>query len=256
MFQKIKHSPHHSSIICKTGLSTCSGCCTKLINLNVKLGEKKILENINLHFHCGELSVLVGPNGAGKSTLFKALLGEVPFQGELCFQESDGKKRSRPKIGYVPQKLDFDLSTPMTVKDLFSFSLPKISTSEIKKALQKTEIEHLLNERLGVLSGGEIQRTLLALALTPLPSILLLDEPISGMDLKGVNLFYKLVSTLRMNYDLSILLVSHDLNAVAPYADRMILLNKIILCDGTPHEVMNHKELKNLLGNGGQHVGV
>lgn len=256
MFHKIKHHPTHPSVLLPKDIATCSGCCTKLINLSVQYGETKILDNINLHFHCGELTVLVGPNGAGKSTLFKALLSEIPFKGELCFHEASGGQISRPRVGYVPQKLDFDTSSPMTVRDLFSFSLPKLSTTQIKEALTKTEVEHLFHKRLGVLSGGEMQRTLLALALTPLPEILLLDEPISGMDLKGVNLFYKMVSTLRMNYDLSILLVSHDLAAVAPYADRMILLNRKILCDGTPGEVMNHEELKKLLGNGGAYVGL
>lgn len=256
MFHKIKHHNAHPFLLRSQDVASCTGCCTKLIDINVTLGGHKILENINLHFHCGELTVLVGPNGAGKSTLFKSLLGEIPFKGEICFQEAEGGKSSRPRIGYVPQKLDFDTSSPMTVRDLFKVSLPKISDSQIQEALSKTEVEHLLHKKLGHLSGGELQRTLMSLALTPLPEILLLDEPISGLDIKGVNLFYKMVSNLRMNYDLSILLVSHDLNAVAPYADRMILLNKTILCDGPPEEVLKHEELTKLLGNGGHHVGL
>ncbi len=254
MFHKIKHPQVHQSPVLPKEFAKCSGCCTKLIDLKVILGHKTILENINLHIHCGELTVLVGPNGAGKSTLFKALLGEIPYQGEICFQKEDNSK-IRPRIGYVPQKLDFDSSSPMTVRDLFAVSLPKLSEEEVKKSLAKTEVEHLFNQRLGHLSGGEMQRTLMSLALTPIPEILLLDEPISGLDMKGVNLFYKMVSNLRLNYDLTILLVSHDLNAVAKYADRMILINKQILCDGPPEEILNHQELKKLLGNGGTHVG-
>lgn len=254
MFHKIKHPLSHPAPILPKEIAKCSGCCTKLINFGVKLGSKSILENINLHIHCGELTVLVGPNGAGKSTLFKALLGEIPFQGEICFQKEDNSKK-RPRIGYVPQKLDFDISSPMTVRDLFAVSLPKLSEEEVKKSLAKTEVEHLLHQKLGHLSGGEMQRTLMSLALTPIPEILLLDEPISGLDMRGVNLFYQMVSNLRLNYDLTILLVSHDLNAVSKYADRMILINKHILCDGPPQEVLEHHELKKLLGNGGAHVG-
>ena len=114
--------------------------------------------------------------------------------------------------------------------------------------MARVEAEHLINRRLGALSGGELQRVLLALALEPVPDLLLLDEPISGVDFKGMQCFYRIVSELRQQYDLSVILVSHDLNAVADYADRVILLNQVILCDGTPQQVMKNPLFEATLG--------
>ena len=159
----------------------------------------------------------------------------------------------RPIIGYVPQKLDFDYSSPVSVLDVFActqsnrpvyFYHDKKVKDIALRSLRKVQGENLINKRLGVLSGGELQRILLALALEPIPDILLLDEPVSGIDQNGLKLFYSIVSNLRENYDLSIILVSHDLNVVYDYADRIAFLNnKTIECVGKPEEVFSNKSV-------------
>lgn len=237
--------------------SACGLCVTQVSHFSVNIRGKCILDDINLRIHCGQLTALVGPNGAGKSTLFKAILGEVAHEGKLQFLDSDGNRSARPRIGYVPQRLNFDLNSPITVKDLFVGALGHMpallggsrrTISIAQQALDRVEAEHLINRRLGALSGGELQRILLALALEPVPDLLLLDEPISGVDFKGMQCFYQIVSELRQQYDLSVILVSHDLNAVADYADRVVLLNRVILCDGPPQEVLKHPLFEVTLG--------
>ena len=166
-------------------------CCTKIENLCVTKGNQEILKNVNLHIHCGELTALIGANGAGKSTLLKAILGENEYSGSLTFVDGNDKMSRRPIIGYVPQKLDFDYSSPVSVLDVFActqsnrpvyFSHDKKVKDIALRSLRKVQGENLINKRLGVLSGGELQRVLLALALEPIPDILLLDEPVSGID--------------------------------------------------------------------------
>jgi len=158
----------------------------------------------------------------------------------------------------VPQQLPFDRSTPASVMDLFAacktnwpvwFSYLDKARRDVMEALERVNIENLIDRRLGALSGGELQRVLLALALSPLPDILLLDEPVSGIDRVGNEMFYHTVSELRNNYDLTIVLVSHDLPLVAKYADRVALLNKRIICSGTPEEVFKHPEFKKIFGS-------
>ena len=234
----------------------CGACCTRLVDVGVTLGSCRILEHINLHMHCGELMALIGPNGAGKTTLLRAILGELPHTGELHFVPFRADKRP-PRIGYVPQKLEMDSLAPVSVQDLFAGTLSRRpvwlgSSRNLRKtavdALAKVRAENLLDKKLGTLSGGELQRVLLALALSPVPDILLLDEPVAGIDQAGISLFYQTISELRTTYDLSILLISHDLPAAARVANRMIFLNKTILCDGAPREVLAREEVKKTFG--------
>jgi len=241
-------------------LNTCSSdlCCTKIENLCVNKGNQEILKDVNLHIHCGELTALIGANGAGKSTLLKAIIGEHEYSGSLTFADGNEKMSRRPIIGYVPQKLDFDYSSPVSVLDVFAstqsnrpvyFSYDKKVRDIALRSLRKVQGENLINKRLGVLSGGELQRVLLALALEPIPDILLLDEPVSGIDQNGLKLFYEIVSNLRENYDLSIILVSHDLSVVYDYADRIAFLNnKTIECVGRPEEVFSNKSVIDTFG--------
>ncbi|MGI5920930.1 MAG: metal ABC transporter ATP-binding protein [Syntrophomonadaceae bacterium] len=224
----------------------CGLCCTKVENFGVTRGNSVILKAINFHVHCGELTAIIGPNGAGKSTLLKAILGEIPHSGELHYLNAAGLHTDHPVIGYVPQRLDFDLGSPISVLDLFAASLTMFPVwirpssrviNNTRRNLARVQAEHLLHRRLGALSGGELQRVLLALALDPIPDLLLLDEPVSGIDQRGMELFYHMVSSLRHQYDLSIILVSHDLTLVSKYADQVVLLNQTVQCTGTPQEV-------------------
>jgi len=250
---------NHSKCVnseCKT--CECNLCCTKINNFGVKRGGVEILKDVNLHIHCGDLTAIIGPNGAGKSTLLKAILGDISHTGELQFLDAKNNGTTRPSMGYVPQKLELDSTSPTSVLDLFAaahtnlpiwFSYPKSIRERVRESLARTHGEHLINKRLGELSGGELQRVLLALALDPIPHLLLLDEPVSGIDQKGLELFYQTVSTLRKNYDLSIILVSHDLNLVAEYADRVAFVNnKTIECCGTPQEVFTNEKVIQTFG--------
>jgi len=232
-------------------------CCTRLENFGVVRGGVEILKDVNIHIHCGELTALIGPNGAGKSTLLKAMVGEIRHTGNLAFRHSDGRRSGQPLIGYVPQHLQFDLSSPVSVLDLFCACKSRMPVwlwhpakirEEVRKMLERVQVDYAIERKIGALSGGELQRVLLALALDPLPDILLLDEPVSGIDINGMEMFYRMVSDLRKNFDMSIILVSHDLPLVARFADRVVFLNRTVVCSGTPEEVFSNEEVIKVFG--------
>lgn len=246
----------YSVIIKKAQRESCGLCCTKLKNLGVTIGKTEILRDIDLHIHCGEITALVGPNGAGKTTLLKAILGEISHTGELSFLDAEDCRRN-PVVGYVPQRLDFDHGSPISVLDLFSACLSSWPVclghsrrlrEQASASLAGVQADHLFDRRLGDLSGGELQRVLLALALDPSPDLLLLDEPVSGIDVQGKELFYNLVSNLRLQYDMSIILVSHDWSLVSRYADRIVLLDRTVQCSGTPQEVFSNEKILRTYG--------
>ena len=232
-------------------------CCTKIEHFGVKAGALTIFEDVNIHVHCGQLTALIGPNGAGKSTLLKAILGEVEHSGSLHYVDAKDRHTGHPVIGYVPQNLTFDVTAPTSVIDLFMaclsnrpvwlFSSRKIRQRVIDN-LRRVRAEHLIDRRLGALSGGELQRILLALALDPIPDLLLLDEPVSGVDQNGLDLFYDIVVDLKASEDMAIILISHDLEQVAKHADQVVLLNKRVLAAGTPEEVFSNDKMKRIFG--------
>lgn len=229
---------HHKSKLCET----------KVENFGVRVGNLTILDDVSFTMNCGELTALIGQNGAGKSTLLKSILGEVEHTGTLNYFDAKGK-HLKPIIGYVPQTLKFDATSPISVLDLFMSCLtwkpiwlfPSTFIRErVLKNLRRVQAEYLIDRRLGALSGGELQRVLLALALDPMPDLLLLDEPVSGVDKDGIEIFYKLAAKLCAEEDMAILLISHDLEQVKKYADKVILLNKKILKVGTVAEVFGN----------------
>jgi zinc transport system ATP-binding protein len=163
-------------------------------NLTVRKGETEILSGIDADIRCGEVTALIGPNGAGKTTLLQAILGQVPYTGEIRFRRSPGHGQGAPRIGYVPQHLPFDREAPLTVLDFFALSAQRrpvflgISAAARRttvESLDRAGVAHLLDRPMGKLSGGELQRVLFALALRDSPDILLLDEPVSGVDPAG-----------------------------------------------------------------------
>ena len=251
----MEHEHHHHKGLTR---HSCGECCTQIENIGVTLNGHRVLEDISLHLHCGELTTLVGPNGAGKSTLLRTLLGEVPHSGTVHFLPVFGHGREdAPAIGYVPQHLEFDRFSPISVQDAFSSVLSRwpvalghARRNRIKahEALAAVHAEHLIHRKLGELSGGELQRVLLALSLTPVPNLLLLDEPVSGIDLPGREMFYRTVSELRQRYDLSILMVSHDLIGVTAVSDRIVFLNRRIVCAGAPAAVIANPEVRRTFG--------
>ena len=235
----------------------CGLHCTKINNIGVTIGKQVILKNVNIHINCGELKVIIGKNGAGKSTLLKAILGEIPHTGEITFLDMKENSKKKIKIGYVPQSINVERHMPTTVYDMFAsyisdvpvcFKKDKKIYDEIKEHLKLFGAEKLIDKGIGNLSGGELQRVLLAIATKPLPNLLILDEPVSGIDVNGIKDFYEIINRLKTKYDMSIILVSHDLELVRKYADKVILLDKEILKEGTPENVFNSFEFKKRFG--------
>ncbi len=237
-----------------------SNCALRSIEMKgicVTSGEDVLLENVNLTFHCGQLTALIGKNGAGKTTLIKALLGERQYKGKISFTDSHGAEIAKPKIGYVPQYLDFDKSMPVSVEDFMVaagngravwFGKNRKTRQSILETLEKMECGYLAGRRLGALSGGELQRVLLAMAVEPVPDLLVLDEPVSGMDIAGLDLFYRQVTELRDTCHMAILLVSHDLGLVRKYADKVVLLDKTAAAEGSAEEVFSGEAFREAFG--------
>jgi len=232
-------------------------CCTQIENLGVKMGDKWILQDINLHTHCGELTAVIGPNGGGKSTLMKAIVGEIAHSGKVRFSGATGSKVESPVIGYVPQMPKFERQYPVSVLDLFTaattkhpafFPTPRRIREQVREILADIGMERHIDKKVGVLSGGELQRILLALALYPTPQILLMDEPTNGIDVKGLRMFYERIEDIKRNYDLTVIVVSHDRNFVRQYADHVALLNQKLVAFGSAEEVLESKEYHELLG--------
>lgn len=237
--------------------SACGLHCIQMNNISVRDGSQTIIENINLHIHCGKVTVLIGKNGAGKSTLVKAILGEVRHEGTIKFTDLKNQKMVDLKIGYVPQYINMEKNTPMSVYDLFTgyisnapvfFRKSKRIYEKVKESLGLFEAQDYIDKRACDLSGGELQRVLLSIAVTPVPNLLLLDEPVSGIDKNGMELFYQNIDKLKKNYDLAMIVVSHDFNFVKNYADHVILMDKTIVKEGTPEEVLGSIEFKKTFG--------
>jgi len=238
-------------------MESCGFHCTKIENLSVKIGKEDIIKNINIEVHCGELLMIIGRNGAGKSTLLKSILGEINHNGKVEFFDMKENKKKRIKIGYVPQHLNIEGDMPTTVYDMFAsytsnkpvwLVKDKALYRKIRESLRLFGAEKLIDKRVGNLSGGELQRVLLAIATSPVPNLLILDEPVSGIDRNGTKDFYEILVNLKKEYDMSIILVSHDLDLVKKYADRVILLDKEIVKEGTTGEVFNSDEFKERFG--------
>ena len=237
--------------------NSCGLCSIEMKDISVISGEDTLLDNVNLTFHCGELTALIGKNGAGKTTLLRTLLGERHYKGKISFTDHHGTVLPVPKIGYVPQHLDFDKSMPVSVADFIAaakggnavwFGKNKKMKESIRKMLDDMECGYLADRRLGALSGGEMQRVLLALATDPVPDLLVLDEPVSGVDVAGLDLFYKRIMELRDKQHMAVLLVSHDLGLIRKYADKVVLLDKTVVAEGEADEVFRTKAFREAFG--------
>ena len=227
-------------------------CCLRIQDLSVRIGQDAILSHVNLHVHCGEMVALIGPNGAGKSTLLKAILGQREYDGVIAFS-APGARNRNPRIGYVPQSPTFDPGDPLTVADLFAccqssrpvcLGISKTMEEKVLDCLDRVHGTDLIHKRVGTLSGGELQRVLLALALEPLPNILILDEPLSGVDAEGIEQLMDMLDEIRKTYDLSILMTTHDFSVLPRYADQAVLIDHALLKQGPPAEVLESDEFK------------
>ncbi len=215
-------------------------------NLGVRFDDNEVLKGMGFFVQKGDVLAIVGPNGSGKSVLFRALLDLVPYSGSIKWQKDI-------KISYVPQKLSIDRELPLSVGEFMRLKSGK--REKIISALKSVGItdehhieNHLLKERLGWLSGGQLQRILIAWAIIDDPDVLLFDEPTSGIDVGGEETIYNLLKKLRDQKEMTILLISHDLNIVYKYANNVICVNKEMICYGAPSEVLDPAALTKLYG--------
>ncbi|SFQ13304.1 zinc transport system ATP-binding protein [Lachnospiraceae bacterium XBB1006] len=237
----------------------CGLHCIKIIDFGVKFANEPVFEHVDLHVHCGTLTVLIGENGAGKSTLVRAILGEIPHTGKLEFRDRKDGELQKIRIGYVPQKLNIEKNTPVSVYDMmasyhskvpvFLYKSPRLR-KKILEALSQFEAEELIDQQVCNLSGGQLQRVLLAMAVMGRPHLLLLDEPISGVDMKGSQLFYKTIDEMKKKFDMAIILISHDMKYVAKYADHVVLLDHGIVTQGKVGQVFKSPEFERIFGKG------
>ena len=222
----------------------------KVENLGVRFDKDQILEGLDFVVNKGEVLAIVGPNGAGKSVLFRALLGLIPYSGNI-------KWTAGLKISYVPQKFNIDKELPLSVAEFLEFK--KKSRKDVFDSLatvgitnehhDKHHIErHILKQRLGWLSGGQLQRVLIAWAILDNPDVLLFDEPTAGIDVGGEETIYNLLKKLKDQRNLTILLISHDLNIVYKYANNVMCVNQNMICYGVPGEVLDPASLAKLYG--------
>lgn len=240
-------------------IQPCGFHCIKINHLGVSFGEQVILDDVNLHIHCGSLNAIIGKNGAGKSTLIRAILDDIPHVGGIEFKDTKDGQIQKLKIGYVPQSVNIEKNTPVSVYDLiasyqyhYPVFLPKSRKveAEIRRALRIFEAEDLIDKQVCNLSGGQLQRVLLSMAVIDEPNLLLLDEPVSGIDQNGMELFFQTMDYLKKNYDLAIILISHDLDYVARYADKVILLETTVVKQGTVREVYESPEFERIFSQG------
>ena len=212
-------------------------------NLTVRLGNVSVIDNLSFKVKRGEILTIVGPNGAGKTVLLRTLLGFLPHQGEINWQKG-------VKIGYLPQGLTFlkvrDL--PLSVKEFFL--LKTKNENKIQRCLSLVGLpdKEIYTKRIGDLSGGQFQRMLIAWALINEPQVLLFDEPTTGVDIGGAKTIYSLLFNCWKEYNLTIILVTHDLNIVYKYSTNVLCLNKDRFCYGPPQDILTPEALKRIYG--------
>ena len=229
MTQKPCPHPHTAQGEC----APCRLCRIEVEHLSVSAGKQVLLSDVSLHVHCGELTALIGANGAGKTTLLRALLGQVEYSGTVRHLTSDGRPAAAVRT----------LAGALSRRAVF-FGVSRRTKEKVGAALARTHCEQLAARPLGALSGGELQRVLLALALTPQPDLLILDEPVSGVDQNGLESFYATVDELKRSNHMAILLVSHDLDVVRRYADRVVLMQGTVIKQGSPEYVFDSPEFE------------
>ncbi|RCK81320.1 MAG: Zinc ABC transporter, ATP-binding protein [Candidatus Ozemobacter sibiricus] len=233
----------------------------RLQDVSVTLGGVSILEHVDATIARGQTTAIIGPNGAGKTTLLQTILGVLPYTGRIEFLDPAGRP-TPPRLGYVPQLLNIDRQAALSVVEFMALDtqirpvwlgISEEVRETAARALDRLEARHLLDRPLGRLSGGELQRVLLAAALHRQPEVILLDEPVSGVDVAGGHLFCDILADLAHDRQLTILMVSHDLSVVTQHASYVLCLNRTITCQGAAIEVLTSERLLDLFG---QHSGL
>lgn len=233
----------------------------RIENLGVELGGTRILWGVTAGITRGRITALIGRNGSGKTTVLRALLKEIPYSGRVTFHCGHDHTHPTPEhVGYVPQKLRFDANLPLTVRDLLALALQRrplflgISRRLEQKMIGMLALvgspQMLLDTPVDKISGGELQRVLLALAMHPDPELLLLDEPAAGIDFQDQEKFSDLIARLNKERGVTILLVSHDLSVVSKHAHHVLCLQDgQIQCQGAPHDILNADVLRQTFGS-------
>ena len=213
----------------------------KVENASYYLNDKALIKEVSLEIKQGEIVTLIGPNGSGKSTTAKIALG--------IYKKIEGRvRRFTERIGYVPQKVSVDWTLPIRVIDFMTLT-EDLKNDQINVALNLTGVDHLKNKSLSNLSGGEFQRVLIARAIAKKPELLVLDEPVQGVDFKGEIALYELIKKISEKLNCGILLISHDLHVVMSATDFVICLNGHVCCSGKPQTVVQDKKYKELFGD-------
>ena len=216
-------------------------------NITVRYGDVKALDNVSFSINQNDFLGIIGPNGAGKSTLFSCMLGLLQnYEGEIKFFDHDIKKSKKylKEIGYVPQKPVFEKNFPATVKEVVRMGLPRnIPEKRVDEVLQQVWIHELANRRIGELSVGQQQRVFIAKALVSEPKILILDEPVTGIDASSTEIFYSILRDLNKNQNITIIWSSHDLDAVNKLANKVACLNKTLFFHGISEEFFTNEKL-------------
>ena len=228
-------------------------------DVHVSFDSQPVLRGVTFRVPHGQLVALIGPNGSGKTTLLRCLLGLQPVSsGEIKLFGDTNLRRVLPRVGYVPQRLALDRSFILSVREFLALRQPKTrnwfwqphsrTDALLRETLADIGVEPLLDRPLARLSGGQLQRVLIAFSLLARPELLLLDEPTAGVDLPGEQTFYELIAHIQQRHHLTVILVSHDLSMVYRHAAHVYALNGVICCEGTPEEVMNADSLKQAYG--------
>lgn len=213
----------------------------KLEGVNISFSGKQVVKNVSFNLHKDCITTLIGPNGAGKTTLVKTVLGLIkPDSGSVW-------RKPELIVGYVPQKLHIDSTFPLTVRRFLQISRG-ISSRAIDQAVASVNIESLLDNSIHGLSGGEMQRVLLARALLKNPQLLVLDEPVQGVDINGQIELYQLIADIRKARGCSVLMISHDLHLVMSATDHVICMNQHICCSGHPEKITNDPSYIEMFG--------
>jgi zinc transport system ATP-binding protein len=213
----------------------------KIEDVGLLKNDKWLVKGVSLEVKQGEIVTLIGPNGSGKSTTAKIALG--------IYKNIEGRvNKFTNKIGYVPQKISIDWTLPIRVIDFMSL-IEEPTDEQINIALNLTSVEHLRNKSLSDLSGGEFQRVMIARAIAKQPDLLVLDEPVQGVDFKGEITLYELIKKISEELNCGILLISHDLHVVMAATDFVVCLNGHVCCSGTPQVVAKNNEYKELFGD-------
>ena len=210
-------------------------------NMSLFAGEQELLSGVSLTVSAGEIVTIIGPNGAGKTTLFRVLLGVIPPNSGSIY------KKPNLRIGYLPQKITVDPILPLSVSRIMNLT-GNFSVRQIENVLDETGVLSLKNKPVYQLSGGEFQRVMLARTLLINPELLVLDEPVQGVDYMGESELYKLIGNLRNKHGCGVLMVSHDLHVVMASTDRVLCLNRHVCCEGEPEDVSQHPEYLRLFG--------